>query len=652
MHVRDRLRATLAHRRASQICWSCSCFSTQQHRSLQAAVIRRILQPENNTPGETEAPHPKSLYSTTRRIKHLEKKSSPSIHNGRMGRILSGEGPPPIISSRPQLDGKTGAQVWPADRAPLLVSGNSGEDKKPPGNREHYTRENVIKSPRIQKYAHDKIRLRRLPTGQSFRIFRVSIRTLQPLNSDNPRDGNRPVPVPRVTTEVACQEKGLGQTGSFQSSRSQKRHVKWPRVKRHRSEHSTLSSAPSVRKQRWDRGMGHLLTRSRASLSWKIYRNRSVPIRKLRQLPSGKRARDPESPGSLPLRSTMGQCTGSAQPKNNTEAQTMWSRRLSRPTFHKRRGATPASIKFLASPDDDVPVFIDGRRNRRYVIQDATGREAHIQYEPYIQLTQETEDLLQLWVQAPAPSKSNVSSQRAKSSQWTSRSIKATLEPSASMTECMPSTSASGRSQCTVSAATACTNLPSATLQQSAASPYGNLGLENPLPTADWPVKKSKILKVPTGHLTRFPTITAARALHTGIVCMTSPDCLHLLIKPKIMRQQVESQSIVPAEANGVLQLPKISEVGIRKHLRLWQELQNEVPVQISHKTGSPVTRPIEDGADIVLETSDNSLHDDLETFNAMGVDPEGDIDDQSFLRSGDVIAMRYDRIRTVPNEQ
>ncbi|CAO1605438.1 hypothetical protein XANCAGTX0491_008956 [Xanthoria calcicola] len=302
----------------------------------------------------------------------------------------------------------------------------------------------------------------------------------------------------------------------------------------------------------------------------------------------------------------------------------MWSRRLSRPTFHKRRGATPASIKFLASPDDDVPVFIDGRRNRRYVIQDATGREAHIQYEPYIQLTQETEDLLQLWVQAPASSKSNVSSQRAKSSQWTSRSIKATLEPSASMTECMPSTSASGRSQCTVSAATACTNLPSATLQQSAASPYGNLGLENPLPTADWPVKKSKILKVPTGHLTRFPTITAARALHTGI----------------IMRQQVESQSIVPAEANGVLQLPKISEVGIRKHLRLWQELQNEVPVQISHKTGSPVTRPIEDGADIVLETSDNSLHDDLETFNAMGVDPEGGIDDQSFLRSGDVIAM------------
>lgn len=118
------------------------------------------------------------------------------------------------------------------------------------------------------------------------------------------------------------------------------------------------------------------------------------------------------------------------------------------------------------------------------------------------------------------------------------------------------------------------------------------------------------------------------------------------------MRQQVESQSILPAEANSVLQLPKISEVGIRKHLRLWQELQNEVPVQTSHKTGSPVTRPIEDGADIVLETSGNSLHDDLETLNAMGVDPEGDIDDQSFLRSGDVIAMRYDRIRTVPNEQ
>lgn len=631
MHVRDRLRATLAHRRASQICWSCSCFSTQQHRSLQTAVIRRSLQPENNTPGETEAPHPKSLYSTTRRIKHLEKKSSPSIHDGRTGRIPSGDRPPPIISSRPRLDGKTGAQVWPSLRAPSLVSGNSGGDKKSPRNREHYTREKVIKSPRIRKYAHDKIRLRRLPAGQSFRVFRVPIRTLQPLNSDHPRDGNRPVPVPRVTTEVACQEKDLGQTGSFQSSRSQKRHVKRPRVKRHRSEHSTLSSAPSVRKQRWDRGMGHLLTRSSARLSLKVYRNPSVPIRKLRQLASEKWARYPEL---------------------NTEAQTMRSRRLSRPTFHKRPGATQASTKFLASPDDDVPVFIDGRRNRRYVIQEATGREAHIQYEPYIQLTQETEDLLQLWVQAPAPSKSNVSSQRAKFSQWTSRSIKATLEPSASMTECMPSTSASGRSQCTVSAATACTNLPSATLQQSAASPYGNLGLQNPLPTADWPVKKSKIVKVPTGHLTRFPTITAARALHTAIVCMTSPDCLHLLIKPKIMRQQVESQSIVPAEANGVLQLPKISEVGIRKHLRLWQELQNEVPVQISHKTGSPVTRPIEDGADIVLETSDNSLHDDLDTFNAMGVDPEGDIDDQSFLRSGDVIAMRYDRIRTVPNEQ
>ena len=115
---------------------------------------------------------------------------------------------------------------------------------------------------------------------------------------------------------------------------------------------------------------------------------------------------------------------------------------------------------------------------------------------------------------------------------------------------------------------------------------------------------------------------------------------MHRLIKAKATRQQVESQPTSPAEGDIAPLLPKIREVGIRKHLKLWQELQNKDQMNVLQSTGSTVAQPIEDDADRILETNDNALR-DLEPVNATGVDQEGDTDDQPFLQSGDVVDMR-----------
>ena len=112
----------------------------------------------------------------------------------------------------------------------------------------------------------------------------------------------------------------------------------------------------------------------------------------------------------------------------------------------------------------------------------------------------------------------------------------------------------------------------------------------------------------------------------------------------KGVRQQIESQSSLPAEADSAPLLPQINEVGIRKHLRLWQELQNKDLNQTSPATNSSTGQPVEDHADSVLEISGDLLHDDWEGLNTPGIDQEGELDDESFLQSGDVVDIRYDR--------
>ncbi|KAL8853601.1 MAG: hypothetical protein Q9221_001587 [Calogaya cf. arnoldii] len=309
-------------------------------------------------------------------------------------------------------------------------------------------------------------------------------------------------------------------------------------------------------------------------------------------------------------------------------------------------GNTPATLKSFASFGDNPPVFIGRRRHRRYVIRGAIGREAHVQYtgsakqtaptesgqdvhrsdsllDPDSRLMEETDELLQLWVQASAPPKGNPSPQQPNSFRGTSPSVTSTLEPPAALVERLASTPASDAPEPTDNAVRPGTNLPYASIQQSATSSLGKSGLQDSPRMANWPVTNSTSYNLSIGHFTRFPAITAARSLHTDTV----------------VKQQVETQSNLPAEANSAALLPTISEVGIRKHLRLWQELQNKDPVQASPNTGSSVAQPVENDGDSILETSEHTLHDDLETFNPTGVDKEGDTDDEVFLRSGDVVS-------------
>lgn len=552
MHIRDRLRATLAQRAASQICWSCSCFSTQQYRSLQAVATAKSLE-HDNTSRETEAPHTKSLPTTPRRIKQLQylEKSPATVHNGRIGRILSGDGPPRIF--RLQQDDRTGAQVWPSDRAPLLVRENPG-DNKTPRIQEYSTREKVIKTPRIRKYPRDKIRISKVPIGPS---FRVSTRTIQPLDSDTLCDEDRSVPVvPRVAAKVASQETSLGQTSSQAAFKCPLWHVRIPRVKSRRGERSTLSSTPNGRKTQMNGSTRQTLVGTRLGLQPTVRRHRSTKIRRLfggyrvlekrAKRQAKKQARYAGLPCGSALCSTTKRGISSPQSEKDVEPRTMRSRGQLRRMLRKVSGWTPATIKSVASFGDNVPAFIGRQRHRRYVIRDAIGREAHIQYtgsakqtatteskedmhcsnglvEPDSRLMEETEELLQLWVQAPAPSKGTLSSQQAKSSQGTSRSIKSTLEPPASLAERLPSTSASDAPETTDNAVRLGTYLPHATSMQSAASSLGKPGLQDSPRMANWPITRSDIHDVSLGHLTRSPVITAARSLHTGIVYMHLP---------------------------------------------------------------------------------------------------------------------------------
>ncbi|KAL8879950.1 MAG: hypothetical protein Q9198_002541 [Flavoplaca austrocitrina] len=307
---------------------------------------------------------------------------------------------------------------------------------------------------------------------------------------------------------------------------------------------------------------------------------------------------------------------------------------------------TPVGIRAVASSDDNLPVWIGQSRQRHYVIRDSVGKEVYIQYitpvrqttspeskehkhyshrfvEPDHHLVEETEELLKVWAEIPGhvptkrailPPKPSDPAQRLP----VSIADSVTLEP------------ASDASPFTDNAVLPGSNLPYVPVPGGVALSFHKASPNDSYRFGDWPATKSIFNNISVGHSLRSPPSVKARGLHTGTD----------------VKQQVESQPISPTEADSAPLLPRISEVGIRKHLRLWQEWQSKDSIQASPATSSSVIQPTEDDADSIIEISSDSLHDDCERSDAPGIDQEGELDDESFLRSGDVVDIRYDRCR------
>ena len=97
--------------------------------------------------------------------------------------------------------------------------------------------------------------------------------------------------------------------------------------------------------------------------------------------------------------------------------------------------------------------------------------------------------------------------------------------------------------------------------------------------------------------------------------------------------------------------LPDIHEVGIREHLRLWQEIKNREFNQATSQnlqdpkagdpTGNTATESHDDDLVISPSLDDPASARDWGLVSTSGKDQEGDVDVHDFLRPGDVIGFR-----------
>ncbi|KAL8899923.1 MAG: hypothetical protein Q9192_001325 [Flavoplaca navasiana] len=338
--------------------------------------------------------------------------------------------------------------------------------------------------------------------------------------------------------------------------------------------------------------------------------------------------------------------TRSALPKDEIRSWVRRRMRSSKPSLRNIRGKAPTNIA-LASSDDNLPVWIGRSRQRRYLIQDSVGKKVHIQYttparlttsseskehehysnrlvEPDHHLVKETEDLLKLWAKTPGRIPTRRPTLPPKPSDPAQRLP-------VSIADNLTSEPASDTSPFTDNAVLSGSNVPYVPEPGGVASSFHKASPHDSHRFGHWPAMKSILNNMSVGHSLRSPPTVKAKGLHTGT-------------HSKDMRQQVESQTISPTEADSASLLPRISEVGIRKHLRSWQELQSKDSIQASPATSSSAIQPIEDDAGSIMEISSDSLHNDCERSDAPGIDQEGELDDESFLRSGDVVDIRYDR--------
>lgn len=120
---------------------------------------------------------------------------------------------------------------------------------------------------------------------------------------------------------------------------------------------------------------------------------------------------------------------------------------------------------------------------------------------------------------------------------------------------------------------------------------------------------------------------------------------LESLIESKAIKSPLESRSTLGPGRDTSPALPTIGKVGIREHLRLWQELEDKEHSKTSATNSQSsndqiplVIRPGEDDTSSIIETNDIASGDYLGAHQDTGVDEDGDKDDQQFLRSGDVV--------------
>lgn len=223
--------------------------------------------------------------------------------------------------------------------------------------------------------------------------------------------------------------------------------------------------------------------------------------------------------------------TRSALPKDKIRS---WARRSSKPLLRKIRGMTPASIRALASSDDNLPGFIGRGRRRRYVIQDSVGKEVHIQYttparqtispeskepkhyssrlvEPDNHLLAETEELLKLWAKpterVTLPPKPSDPAQRLP----------------VSIADSLTSKPASDTSPFTDNAVLPGSNLRCVSAPGGVASSFHKASPNDSHRFGHWPATKSILNNMSVRHLLCSPPSVKARGLHTGTVCISLP---------------------------------------------------------------------------------------------------------------------------------
>ncbi|KAL8959650.1 MAG: hypothetical protein Q9193_003520 [Seirophora villosa] len=111
------------------------------------------------------------------------------------------------------------------------------------------------------------------------------------------------------------------------------------------------------------------------------------------------------------------------------------------------------------------------------------------------------------------------------------------------------------------------------------------------------------------------------------------------------------SSPSLPSSPDIAPQIPSVQDVGIREHLRLWQDLQDgrftaaPSPATLGFpkpdRTESAASQSGEDELSVTHDSSDPAMGRDLGVMSAPDKDDEGEVDTRHFLNPGDVIGFR-----------
>lgn len=117
------------------------------------------------------------------------------------------------------------------------------------------------------------------------------------------------------------------------------------------------------------------------------------------------------------------------------------------------------------------------------------------------------------------------------------------------------------------------------------------------------------------------------------------------------MRFPLTNEPSLPSDSDIELTLPGVHEVGIREHLRLWQEMENirdtatsspDLPDhQKPESTENDITQSGEEELSVAPGSVDPASSRDWGLVSTADKDQEGEVDVHNFLQPGDVIGLR-----------